>query len=207
MDAGALEVARAGLYPESIVADVPADRRRRFFIDERHGARVGKELRESVVFARQNLLADPPFSKLDLISCRNLLMYLEPEAQRRILSLLHFALVEEGYLLLGTAETIGQQEDLFAVVSKKWRIYRRIGPTRYDKVRFPVMDESAVGRRVDPSPGHPGVGRLGALAQQVLARALRPGVRADQPQVRDPVLRGDRRRTIWSSRRAYPPRT
>jgi two-component system, chemotaxis family, CheB/CheR fusion protein len=174
VDAGALEVARAGLYPGSIIADVPADRRRRFFIDERHGARVGKELRESVVFARQNLLADPPFSKLDLVSCRNLLMYLEPEAQRRILSLLHFALVEEGHLLLGTAETTGQQEDLFAVVSKHWRIYRRIGPTRYGKVRFPVMDESAVGRRIDPSPGHLGAGRLGALAQQVLLERFVP---------------------------------
>ncbi len=174
VDAGALEVGRAGLYPGSIVADVPAHRRRRFFIDERHGARVGKGLRESVVFARQNLLADPPFSKLDLVTCRNLLMYLEPEAQRRILSLLHFALVEGGHLLLGTAETIGQQEDLFAVVSKHWRIYRRIGPPRYDKVRFPVMDEFAVGRRIDPSPGHPGVGRLGALAQQALLERFVP---------------------------------
>jgi two-component system, chemotaxis family, CheB/CheR fusion protein len=174
VDADALEVGRAGLYPGSIVADVPAERRRRFFIDERHGARVGKELRESVVFARQNLLADPPFSKLDLISCRNLLMYLEPEAQRRLVSLLHFALVEGGHLLLGTAETIGRQEDLFAVVSKHWRIYRRVGSTRYDKVRFPVMEESALGRRVDPSPGHPGVGRLGALAEQLLLERFVP---------------------------------
>ena len=176
VDVGALEVGRAGLYPASMVADVPADRRRRFFIDEREGARVGKELRESVVFARQNLLADPPFSKLDLISCRNVLMYLEPEAQRRIFSLLHFALVEGGHLLLGTAETIGRQEDLFAVVSKHWRIYRRIGPTRYDKIRFPVMEESALGRRVDPSPGHPHppIGRLDALAERLLLERFVP---------------------------------
>jgi two-component system CheB/CheR fusion protein len=173
VDAGALEVGRAGLYSEGIVAAVPAARRRRFFIDEKHGSRVGKELRESVVFARQNLLADPPFSRVDLICCRNLLMYLEPEAQRRIFSLLHFALVEGGHLLLGTAETIGQQQDLFAVVSKHWRIYRRIGPTRYDKVRFPVMEESALGRR-DQSPLHPRSGRLGALAQQVLTERFVP---------------------------------
>jgi two-component system CheB/CheR fusion protein len=174
VDTGALEVGRAGLYPEGMVAAVPAARRHRFFIDEKHGARVGKELRESVVFARQNLLADPPFSRLDLICCRNLLMYLEPEAQRRILSLLHFALVEGGHLFLGTAETIGQQEDLFAVVSKHWRIYRRIGPTQNDKVRFPVMEESALGRRADQSPLHPRSGRLGALVQQVLTERFVP---------------------------------
>ena len=174
VDADALAVARAGLYPESVVAGLPAERRRRFFIDERHGARVGKELRESVVFARQNLLADPPFSKLDLISCRNVLMYLKPEGQRRVFSLLHFALIEGGHLLLGTAETIGGQEDLFEVVSKHWRIYRRIGPTRYDKVRFPVMDESAFGRGVDPPPHAPGIGRLGTLAVQLLLERFVP---------------------------------
>jgi len=174
VDAGALEVGRAGLYPESTVADVPAERRRRFFVDERHGARVGKELREAVVFARQNLLADPPFSRLDLVSCRNVLMYLEPEAQRRIFSLLHFALVEGGHLLLGTAETVGGQEGLFEVISKHWRISRRIGPTRYDKLRLQVMAESASGPRVVPAPRPPTIGRLGALAEQLLLERFAP---------------------------------
>src|SRR5204862_5184232 len=111
--------------------------------DEDHSVRVGKELRESVIFARQNLLADPPYSRLDLITCRNILMYLEPSAQKRILSLLHFALGEGGHLFLGAAEGIGQEEDMFAVVSPKWRIYRRVGPTRHDRVEFPTVPEPA----------------------------------------------------------------
>jgi len=89
-----------------------------------------------IVFASQNLLRDPPFSRLDLISCRNLLIYLDPEAQKRVMALFHFALQEGGRLFLGNAETIGRHENLFDTVSKKWRIYRRLGPTRHDIVEF-----------------------------------------------------------------------
>jgi len=88
---------------------------------------VNKQLRESVVFTPQNLLSDAPFSKLDLVSCRNLLIYLDPEVQAKVIRLFHFALVEDGYLLLGPSESIGRQVDLFEPVSKKWRVYRRIG--------------------------------------------------------------------------------
>src|SRR6185436_9049126 len=109
---------------------------------------------------------DPPFSKLDLICCRNLLMYLEPEAQRRVVSLLHFALAENGCLVLGTAETVGQ-EDLFEAVSKKARIFRRVGPTRHDRLEFPAMPEFARDPSTGPA-GRTGVGRLGPLAQQLL---------------------------------------
>src|SRR5438094_807447 len=166
VDPGALDFARVGLYPESVVRDVSPERRRRFFLEEDHSARVSKELRESVIFARQNVLLDPPYSKLDLISCRNVLMYLEPSAQKKILSLLHFALVEGGYLLLGTAEGIGQEEDLFEVASPKGRIYRRIGPTRYDRVQFPPVPEVALSRRVDRGLDTPGTGQFGAPAER-----------------------------------------
>ena len=104
---GALALARAGLYPGGIDADVPPERLRRFFERRTTAIGVKKALREAVVFAPQNLLQDPPFSRLDLISCRNLLIYLEPDVQRRVLSLLHFALREGGHLFLGTTETIG----------------------------------------------------------------------------------------------------
>jgi two-component system CheB/CheR fusion protein len=103
LDVGALEFARTGLYPESIVADVPPERLRRFFVQEAHAFRVTKRLRESVLFARQNLIADPPFPTLDLICCRNVLMYFESGTHKHLLSLLHFALVENGHLFLGTA--------------------------------------------------------------------------------------------------------
>jgi two-component system CheB/CheR fusion protein len=173
IDADALEVGRAGVYPENIAADVPPERLRRFFLKGEHGYRVNKELRDAVVFAQQNLVSDPPFSRLDLISCRNLLIYLEPTAQEKILSLLHFALAEGGYLFLGNTESIGQHEDLFAAVSKKWRVYRRLGPTRHDKVPFPIVSAPPVGReRVSPTP--PNVGRLAALAQHLLLERYVP---------------------------------
>ncbi len=130
IDEAALSFARAALYPDNIAADVSPERLRRWFSKEDNGYRVAKPIRESVVFATQNLIKDPPFSKLDLISCRNLLIYLEPEAQQRAIALFHFALKEGGYLLLGNSETIGQANELFVPVSKKWRLYQRIGAQR-----------------------------------------------------------------------------
>ena len=90
-----------------------------------------------MVFAPQNVLQDPPFSKLDICTCRNLLIYLEPELQRRVLALLHFGLREGAALFLGTSETVTGAEELFEPLDKKWRIYRRIGPTRHGLVDFP----------------------------------------------------------------------
>jgi len=138
-DEEALEVARRGVYPESISADVSPERLERFFtrVDE-STYQVNKLVRETVVFAAQNLISDAPFSRMDLISCRNILIYLEPEVQKKVITLLHFALNEGGYLFLGPSETIGRQTDIFEPNSKKWRIYRRIGPTRPDRVEFPI---------------------------------------------------------------------
>src|SRR5258705_809693 len=90
------------------------------------------------IFARA-----PPFSRLDLITCRNLLIYLDSEAQKRVVALFHFALREGGHLFLGNAETVGRHENLFDTVSKKWRIYRRLGPTRHDIVEFPLLGTHA----------------------------------------------------------------
>jgi two-component system CheB/CheR fusion protein len=138
VDTDALAFARAGVYPENIAADVSAPRLRDFFTKGEHTYRINKELREVVVFAEQNVIADPPFSKLDLISCRNLLIYLEPEVQKRVLGLFHFALLDGGYLFLGNSETISPQQDLYYSVSRKQRIFRRTGPTRLDRVEnFP----------------------------------------------------------------------
>ena len=139
IDEEALSVARAGLYPENIAADVSHERLRHFFKKEDGWYRVSKPTRDSVVFAVQNLIADPPFSKLDLISCRNLLIYLETDVQKQLVDLFHFALNEHGYLFLGSAETIGQKEDLFRPVVKKWRLFRRVGTVRPNVVEFPVF--------------------------------------------------------------------
>ncbi len=125
-----LALARAGVYPGGIEADMTPERLDRFFDKDEHTYRIKKEIRDMVVFAPQDILRDPPFSRVDLCTCRNLLIYLEPETQRRVLGLLHFALREGGYLFLGNTETYSGNEHLFEVLSKKWRIYRRSGLNR-----------------------------------------------------------------------------
>ncbi|HUZ64564.1 MAG TPA: chemotaxis protein CheB [Acetobacteraceae bacterium] len=130
VDPDAVTAARDGLYPEAISAEVSPTRLSRFFAKEEHGYRVSPELRSVVVFTVQDVLADPPFSRLDFISCRNLLIYLRPEAQARIISLFHFALREGGILLLGSSETLGSAESRFEVISKPERLYRHIGRAR-----------------------------------------------------------------------------
>jgi two-component system CheB/CheR fusion protein len=174
VDKEALDVARTGIYPESIAADVPPGRLRRFFLKDGTHYRVNKELRETIVFAEQNLIADPPFSKLDLISCRNLLIYLSADVQKRLISLFHFALAEGGHLFLGSAESIGSADDLFDTVSKKWRIYRRIGPTRYD--RFAVPGTAARGPIPQPASDSlaPKADRLLTQVQQQLLERYAP---------------------------------
>jgi two-component system, chemotaxis family, CheB/CheR fusion protein len=121
----AIERARAGLYPATIAADVGANRLRRFFTKADGHYRVTKPIRDMCVFARQDLTKDPPFSRLDLVMCRNVLIYLNAELQKRLIGLFHYALHPHGYLILGHAETIGAQAGLFATVDKKHRIHRK----------------------------------------------------------------------------------
>ena len=130
VDPDAVASAREGLYPETIEEDVSPERLARFFLKDDHGYRVKPELRAAVVFTVQDVLADPPFSRLDLVSCRNLLIYLGPEAQAKVISRFHFALRQDGVLLLGSAETPGVADGRFEVISKAERLYRRIGRDR-----------------------------------------------------------------------------
>jgi two-component system CheB/CheR fusion protein len=130
IDADALAVAREGLYPPSIEADVPPARLSRFFIKEDHGYRVSHELRAAIVCSAHDVLSDAPFARLDLISCRNLLIYLRPEVQQRVFSLFHFALREGGTLFLGTAESVGGAMNNFEPISQSQRLYRHLGRGR-----------------------------------------------------------------------------
>jgi two-component system CheB/CheR fusion protein len=134
-----IDIARRGVYLASIAVDVSPERLKHYFVtsDEIH-YQVTKQVRDLIVFSTQNIINDAPFSKLDLISCRNLLIYLEPEIQQKLISLFHFALVENGHLLLGPAETVGRATNFFDPVSKKWRIYRRIGPGHRGVISLPV---------------------------------------------------------------------
>jgi two-component system CheB/CheR fusion protein len=124
IDANALDAARVGLYPDSIARDLSAERLERFFSKESAGYRISKELRESCIFSVHNLVKDPPFSKLDLVSCRNLLIYLNGELQQHVIPLFHFALNAGGFLFLGTSENVSDHGKLFSRVDAKQRIFR-----------------------------------------------------------------------------------
>ncbi|HSB27493.1 MAG TPA: CheR family methyltransferase, partial [Pyrinomonadaceae bacterium] len=131
IDENAIAIAREGFYSEAEVVDVSPERLRRFFKREHEGYRVRRELRENVLFAVHNVIKDPPFSHLDLISCRNLLIYLNRSAQTRVLEVMHFALNATGYLFLGSSESIEGSLDLFTIVDKEHHIFQsRPVPTR-----------------------------------------------------------------------------
>ena len=176
-----LRQAREGLYPETIAADVSTDRLQRFFQEENGSYRVRKELRERVVFAPHNLLRDPPFSHLDLVACRNVLIYLQRDVQDEVLELFHYALHGEGYLLLGTAEMV-DRSDLFRVESKEHHLYRRRNvsgalvhlPNLPLTVRNPGLPGAAASvPRVDAAAGY------GSLHQRMVERYAPPSLLVD----------------------------
>ena len=164
VDPDAVASAREGLYPETIEADVSPARLARFFTKEDHSYRVSPELRAAVVFTVQDVLADPPFSRLDLVSCRNLLIYLRPEAQAKVISLFHFALREGGILLLGSSETVGNADGRFEVISKSERLYRHIGRSRPGEFGFSMSAGDGVRALARPGQGQP-PSRQAALAE------------------------------------------
>jgi len=138
LDNLAIEKARKGVYTANITADVTPDRLSRFFVKTDEQYRVNAEIREMVVFAPQNVIKDPPFTKLDILSCRNLLIYLDSELQNKLLALFHYSLNPGGLLLLGSAETNGSQSDLFSTIDSKLRIYQRSGSVRKEElIDFP----------------------------------------------------------------------
>ena len=176
LDRDAIDRARAGVYPANIAADVSPERLRRFFVKDEHGYRVGKEIRETVVFAPQNVIMDPPFTKLDLLICRNLLIYLDPGMQKKLMPLFHYSLNPGGVLFLGSAETIGAFTDLFAPLAGKTRFYRRLDsalgtePVEFPSSFFPDLPHAAT---VQPQARMP-VPNLQTLADQLLLQRFSP---------------------------------
>jgi len=154
VDSDAVASAREGVYPEEIEADVGSERLARFFSKEGSSYRVLPEVRTCVVFTVHDVLADPPFSRVDLVSCRNLLIYLRPEAQAKAVSLFHFALRDGGILLLGSAETLGNVDGRFEVVSKPERVYRHLGRAGHREIGLPIGDGEA-----SRAPAHPWQGQ------------------------------------------------
>jgi len=138
----ALDRARAGLYTEAAVAEISAERLKRFFVRQDGGYQVNKSVRDMCIFARQNLVKDPPFSNLDLVSCRNVLIYLGPVLQRKVIPTLHYSLKPGGYLMLGEAEGLGGFGDYFALMDKKDKIYQKRKTTARLATYFASTDYS-----------------------------------------------------------------
>ena len=175
LDGAAINLARQGRYPANIGADVSAERLHRFFLESEGGFRVGKEIREMVTFATQNVIMDPPFTKLDILVCRNLLIYLVPDLQKKLLPLFHYSLNPGGVLFLGSAETTGNFSDLFAPLHAKSRIYRRGATlTGGEPVYFPSSFISPLSHRAKESAMSKPAVNLQSLAEQLLLQHFSP---------------------------------
>src|ERR1035441_4233487 len=175
LDHDAIDKARHGVFPANITADVSKERLKRFFAKEERGYRVRKEIREMVIFAPQNVIMDPPFTKLDILTCRNLLIYLNSEVQKKLMPLFHYSLSPGGILFLGSAETIGDATDLFALLSGKARLFRRTESTLpTEPVDFPSSYSAGppAGPEARPEPKPPV--SLQSLADQLLLQRYAP---------------------------------
>jgi two-component system CheB/CheR fusion protein len=177
IDNYAIEKARDGLYPASISADVSKDRLTRFFTKEGDSYRINKEIRDCAVFSIQDVIKDPPFSRLSLLCCRNLLIYLDTEAQKKLLPLFHYTLNPGGILVLGSSETIGGFSHLFKTLDKKWKIFSRIEvpPSMRQMVNFPSGPTVADGKELK-SPSKPPLQPIdvGQLVQKAVLEQFSP---------------------------------
>ncbi len=182
IDARAIATARAGLYPASIAADISPERLARYFKVESAGSvyRIDKTIRDLVIFSEHNMIKDPPFSKLDLISCRNLLIYMKTELQKKIIPLFHYALNPGGFLFLGTSETVGEFGDLFATIDRKAKLYQqKLHAHRADRAFMGsfLPPLPAADRKPSPSAGkNNGLGKLSLrdLTEQTLLQQVAP---------------------------------
>jgi two-component system CheB/CheR fusion protein len=182
IDERAIGYARNALYPASILADVSPGRLRQFFIREQDQYRVVKAVREKVLFAEHNVLRDPPFSRMDLICCRNLLIYLDRDAQSRILEMFRFALKPGGYLFLGTSESTDAAPNLFTVANKKSRIFK-VNPQAHAIRHLPLLVDSPLYRTVEGRPKKPRrestLPSVAELHRQYIDQVISPSVLLD----------------------------
>ncbi len=175
LDKDSIDKARTGIYPSNISADVSPDRLQRFFVQDEKGYRVSKEIREMVVFAPQNVIMDPPFTKMDIIICRNLLIYMTQELQKKLLPLFHYSLNPGGLLFLGTAETIGSFTDLFIPIDVKTRIYRRLEPALGAKpIEFPSAFVALPPNMTMAAKTDKPLDNIQNIAEQILLREYTP---------------------------------
>jgi two-component system CheB/CheR fusion protein len=181
IDERAIAIARAGLYPATIADDVAAARLSEHFTKEEGRYRIKKQVRDKILFASQNLLRDPPFSKLDLISCRNLLIYLNRDAHAQVLEMFHFALRGDGYLFLGSSESADAVPDFFVPIDKKSRIYRAKPSTRFARSSIALgLPPQVVPATAEPGRADKSHTSFASVHQRVLAEYAPPSVLIDQ---------------------------
>jgi two-component system, chemotaxis family, CheB/CheR fusion protein len=176
IDEGAVALARSGIYPGEIGEDVGEERLKAFFSRSDGRWQVAKRLREMIVFAHHNIIKDPPFSRLDLLVCRNFLIYLNPDMQKRLISLFHLVLKPGGILFLGASETVGHNSELFTPLDKKWKIFRRMESVRRGDALFPFAPPVRRFTRTSP-PKHPPDSQEpspGSLAERLLMERYAP---------------------------------
>ncbi|EHP86028.1 MCP methyltransferase/methylesterase, CheR/CheB with PAS/PAC sensor [Geobacter metallireducens RCH3] len=174
LDRDAIDKARLGLFLPNIASDVSAERLNRYFVKDEDGYRIKKEIREMVTFATQNVITDPPFTKLDILICRNLLIYLDVEMQKKLLPLFHYVLNPGGVLFLGSAETLGASAELFTAVNAKLRLFRRDnGVSRASLASFPSTFPLATASHKELSPVKPEI-NFQVLADRILLQKHSP---------------------------------
>ena len=175
LDPDAIDKARLGIYSANIFADVSEEKLKHYFVEEQNRYRVTKEIREMVVFATQSVIMHPPFTKLDILTCRNLLIYLDADLQKKLIPLFHYSLKPGGILMLGSAESIGKFTDLFTPLEAKSRLFQRSNNSlNMFEIEFPIRNfptkiEPVMSTKPEPSPLN-----LQALADQLLLQQFAP---------------------------------
>ena len=175
IDKDSIEIARKGYYTSKISSDVSPERLKKYFTKENIGYRVNASIREMVVFAPHNVIKDPPFTKLDFLSCRNLLIYIEPDLQSKILTLFHYSLNKNGILLLGNAETLGEQSSIFNLIDSKLKLYSRADIERkHDILDFPTSIAHDKNKQNDKLKKGIMKENIQTLADQILLQSFTP---------------------------------
>ena len=187
IDNHAIDKARQGFFPATIAADVGGERLKRFFIKEGTSFRIHKEVRDCAVFSVQDLIKDPPFLRLHLLCCRNLLIYLDGTAQKKLLPLFHYTLAPEGILVLGSSETIGGYSNLFKTLDKKWKIFQRreVPPTLLQRVDFPTGSPPRDTEAREEPPADPPVNIAQVTQRAILEQFAPTALLVDS---KDPIL-------------------
>ncbi len=171
LDKDAIDKARAGCYPLHSATDVSPERLRRFFVRDDHGYRISREIRETVVFAPQNVIMDPPFTKLDILVCRNLLIYMEPELQKKLFPLFHYSLNPGGLLFLGSAESVSSFTTLFKPLDGKTRLFSKLQRVRSESIALPFSFAQALPALQDVAFDQP-KSRTSAINLQTMTEQL-----------------------------------